>query len=153
VGRARGDGWHTAKARLLAIPERASRWRLAVAAGCALLAVGASTARQVVEWRKQCADQLWRAVLALREATPKALYSLDFVTDGEYAGVIASNRIIRTELQELTDDAVARGIFLRGSDTRIESIRPIIGESLWQRLYHISGFWAGSAWLSWEDMG
>lgn len=89
-------------------------------------------ARQILEWRKQSTDQLWAAVLAIREGTPRVLLDLEYVTEEEYADAIKSNPTIKAHLRDLTEDAIARGIFLRGKDKNIEEVRPIVGESLWQ---------------------
>lgn len=119
--------------------------RVVVDSGALRVAEEASmsdSAQRIIEWRKQCADRLWKAMLALRAAVPKIVFSLDVVTEDEYANVVASNRIIIAQFQEVTEDMVARRIFFRGSDTEIESIRPIVGESLWQTFASYQAFMA-----------
>ncbi len=108
-----------------------------------LIDLGKSTSgdssEQVLGWRKQSAERLWRAVLALREATPEVLFNLDIATEAEYA---SQKRTPKNQLRMrgITNEVVNSDLQLRRADPNIEEIRPIIGDTLWQMFSSYQAF-------------
>jgi hypothetical protein len=82
------------------------------------------------EWRRQCGSRLWAAVLALRDGTPRVLYELDVVLESEYPTATRS-AAFGSGVRAITEDAIARGVFLRGQAENVEELRPHLGEDLW----------------------
>lgn len=101
--------------------------------------------RAAVEARIEAFDRLWRAMLAVRDNTGAITTFLDILTVDEY-----SQLKDHSDFQNLVGDLNQQRVQAMIPDSRLEEVRPYVGEYLWALFFAYQAVHLRIVFLAWS---